>query len=75
MIYGWCLLRVIHFIVAFHLAYPLLRIFIMEYDCSDAYRRVAHSPLAVAQSIIIFAGVLAYIALRLTFGGYPNPPI
>jgi hypothetical protein len=44
----------------------------MKYDYSDAYRRVAHSPTAAAQSIIIFAGV-AYIALRLTFGGSPNP--
>jgi hypothetical protein len=73
MIYGWCLSRVIHFIVALRLAYPLLRIFIMKYDYSDAYRRVAHSPLAAAQSVIIFAHV-AYIALRLTFGGSPNPP-
>ena len=73
MIYGWCLSRVIHFIVALRLAYPLHRIFIMKYDYSDAYRRVAHSPSAAAQSIIIFAGI-AYIALRLTFGGSPNPP-
>ena len=73
MIYGWCLSRVIHFIVALRLAHPLLRIFIMKYDYSDAYRRVAHSPTAAAQSIIIFASV-AYIALRLTFGGSPNPP-
>ena len=73
MIYGWCLSRVIHFIVALRLAYPLVSIFIMKYDYSDAYRRVAHSPSAAAQSIIVFAGV-AYIALRLTFGGSPNPP-
>jgi hypothetical protein len=73
MMHGWCLSRVIHFIVALRLAHPLLRIFIMKYDYSDACRRVAHSPSAAAQSIIIFAGV-AYIALRLTFGGSPNPP-
>jgi hypothetical protein len=73
MIYGWCLSRVIHFIVALRLAHPTKRIFIMKYDYSDAYRRVAHSASAAAQSIIIFAGV-AYIALRLTFGGSPNPP-
>jgi hypothetical protein len=73
MIYGWCLTRLIHFIVALRLAYPLLPIFIVKYDYSDAYRRIAHAPSAAAQSIIIFAGV-AYIALRLTFGGSPNPP-
>jgi hypothetical protein len=72
MIYGWCLTRIIHFIVALRLAYPLLPIFIVKYDYSDAYRRIAHAPSAAAQSIIIFAGV-AYIALRLTFGGSLNP--
>jgi hypothetical protein len=73
MICRWCLSRVTHFIVALRLAYPLLRIFIMKYDYSDTCQRVVHSPSAAAQSIIIFAGV-AYIALRLTFGGSPNPP-
>jgi hypothetical protein len=67
MIYGWCLSRVIHFIVALRLACPFMRIFIMKYDYSDACRRVAHSPSAAAQSIIIFARV-AYLSLRLTFG-------
>jgi hypothetical protein len=37
MIYIWCLSCVIHFNVALHIAYPLLRIFIMKYDYSDAY--------------------------------------
>jgi hypothetical protein len=73
MIYGWCLSRVIQFVVALRLAHPSLRVFIVKYDYSDAYRRVAHSPLAAAQSIIVFAGI-AYIALRLTLGGSPKPP-
>jgi hypothetical protein len=73
MIYGWCLSRIIHFIVALRMAHPSKFIFIVKYDYSDAYRRIAHSPSAAAQSIIVFAGV-AYIALRLTFGGSPNPP-
>ena len=73
MIHGWCLSRIIHFIVALRLAHPLLLIFIVKYDYSDAYRRVAHSPSAAVQSIIVFANV-ACIALRLTFGGSPNPP-
>jgi hypothetical protein len=73
MVYGWCLGRLIHFIVALRLRYPQQRIFISKYDYSDAYRRVAHSARAAVQSIIIF-GQIAYIALRLTFGGSPNPP-
>jgi hypothetical protein len=73
MIYGWCLTCIIHFIVTLCLAYPLLPIFIVKYDYLDAYCRIALSPLAAAQSIIIFAGI-AYIALCLTFGGSSNPP-
>jgi hypothetical protein len=73
MIYGWCLSRIIHFIVALRLCFPRKKIFIVKYDYSDAYRRIAHSASAVVQSILIFAGI-AYLALRLTFGGSPNPP-
>jgi hypothetical protein len=73
MIYGWCLTRIIHYIVALRLCFPRKKIFIVKYDYSDAYRRIAHSASAVVQSILIFAGV-AYLALRLTFGGSPNPP-
>jgi hypothetical protein len=73
MIYGWCLLRIIHFVVALRLRHPQKRIFLAKYDFSDAYRRIAHSASAVIQSIIIFAGI-AFLALRLTFGGAPNPP-
>jgi hypothetical protein len=73
MIYGWCLLRIIHFVVALRLRHPRKRIFLAKYDFSDAYRRVAHSASAAIQSIIIFAGI-AFLALRLTFGGAPNPP-
>jgi hypothetical protein len=40
MIYGWCLSRFIHFIVALRLAYPLLLMFIVKYDYSDACRQV-----------------------------------
>jgi hypothetical protein len=73
MVYGWCLLRIIHFIVALRLDFPDKKIFLAKYDFSDAYRRVAHSASAAVQSIIVFAGI-AFIALRLTFGGSPNPP-
>jgi hypothetical protein len=37
MIYGWCLLHIIHFIVALHLAHLDKRIFLAKYDFSDAY--------------------------------------
>jgi hypothetical protein len=73
MVYGWALPRIIHFIVALRLAWPLLTIFITKYDYSDAYRRMAHSARAVAQTITT-CGIFAYVYLRMTFGGSPNPP-
>ena len=73
MIYGWCLNRLIHFVTALQLKFPSERILTAKYDFSDAYRRVAHSASAAVQSIIVLDEV-AYIALRLSFGGSPNPP-
>jgi hypothetical protein len=73
MIYGWCLPRILHSIVALRLASPSVAIFIAKYDYSDAYGRIAHSAGAVAQTITTL-GNLAFLYLRLTFGGSPNPP-
>ena len=73
MIYGWCLSRITHFVVAIRLKFPTRVIFISKYDYSDAYRRIAHSAEAAAQTIAVQGGI-AYISLRLTFGGSPNPP-
>jgi hypothetical protein len=73
MIYGWCLSQIIHFIVVLGPEHQTKKIFIAKYDYSDAYRRMAHSATAAVQSIIIFSGI-AYIALRLTFGGSRKPP-
>ena len=42
LIYGFCLLRIIHFIVALRLQFPETPILISKYDFSDAYRRISH---------------------------------
>jgi hypothetical protein len=73
MIYGWCLARTVHYIVSLRLRHPSIKIFITKYDYSDAYRRIAHLASAAIQSIALF-GKLAFVALRLIFGGSPNPP-
>ena len=73
MIYGWCLPRILHYVVALRLAHPGIRILICKYDYSDAYRRVAHSATAAVQTFAIHEET-AFLALRLTFGGSPNPP-
>ena len=42
MIYGWCLLQLIHFICALRLQYPCMVILIAKFDFSDAYHRMSH---------------------------------
>ena len=73
MIYGWCFSRTLHFIASLRYHHPLRRILIAKYDFSDAYRRIAHSAQAAHQTISIVDN-RAHMALRLTFGGSPNPP-
>ncbi len=73
MVYGWCLPRIVHFIVALRSQNPKLLIFISKYDYSGAYRRIAHSASPAAQTIAV-NGDTAFLSLRLTFGGSPNPP-
>ena len=73
MVYGWCLPRIVHFIVSLRSQNPTLLILISKYDYSDAYRRIAHSATAAAQTIAINE-TTAFLSLRLTFGGSPNPP-
>ena len=73
MLYGWCLPRIVHYILALRREHPTLLILICKYDYSDAYRRIAHSAEAASQTISIHDN-LAYLSLRLTFGGSPNPP-
>jgi hypothetical protein len=73
MVYGWCLTRILHFVVALRLQFPWRAILVAKYDYSDAYRRIAHSAQAATQTIAV-QKPLAYMSLRLTFGGSPNPP-
>jgi hypothetical protein len=73
MVCGWALPQITHFIVALRLAWPQRTIFFSKYDCSDACRRMAHSALAVAQTITTCLA-LAFVYFRMTFRGSPNPP-
>jgi len=73
MVFGWCLPRILHFVASLRWHQPQRKILISKYDYSDAYRRIAHSASAAPQTIAVHDG-MAYLALRLTFGGSPNPP-
>jgi hypothetical protein len=70
MIFGWCLLCILH---RLRLHYPHTRILIAIYDYSDAYRRMARSASAAAQTIAVSAG-LAFIALCLLSIGLQTCP-
>jgi len=72
MVYGWCLLRLIHYIAALRVRHPGVRILISKFDYSDAYKRISQSPRSSAASVICF-GEVAYICWRMVFGGSPNP--
>jgi len=72
LVYGWCMIRLIHFVVCLRLSEPQTKIYIMKFDYSDAYRRISYAGRAAAQSILVVEEV-AYLALRLAFGGSPNP--
>ena len=73
MVYGFCLIRTIHFVVALRQDFPNERILISKFDFSDAYRRISLSGLAVVQTILIVQSI-AFLCLRLSFGGSVNPP-
>ncbi len=73
MIFGWCLLRLIHFICALRLQYPGMAILIAKFDFSDAYRRMRHKAKTALETILI-VGQIAFVMIRLSFGGSVNPP-
>ena len=72
LIYGYCLLRLFHFIVALRLEHPDKTIFLAKFDFSDAYRRLHHHGGSAVMQVLTF-GQVALVMLRLAFGGAPNP--
>jgi hypothetical protein len=72
LIYGYCLMRLLPFIVALRLEYPEKTIFFAKFDFSDAYRRLHHHGLSVIMQVLTF-DQMVLVMLRLAFGGSPNP--
>jgi hypothetical protein len=70
--YGSALIRFNHFIVDLRLKHPNSRILLTKADLKAAYRRMHNDPEVSVQSMITFED-LGLLALRLTFGGSPNP--
>jgi hypothetical protein len=72
MVYGWCLSRLLHYTAALRHRYPGGKIYIAKYDYSDAYKRISQSAKTAAATVVRF-GDVAYVYLRMAFGGAPNP--
>ena len=76
VMYGTCLLRIIHQIVEYRRRYPSKSILIQKIDFKAAYRRThIHANTAIQTITQLVSLGLCYISLRLTFGGAPNPNI
>ena len=73
MIYGHCLLRILHHILIIRFRFPFRIIFINKVDFSKAYRRIQYSGRGAAQCIATH-NALGYLELRLSFGGSGCPP-
>ena len=74
VMYGSCLIRVIHQIVTYRFRYPNHRILMQKVDFKSAYRRSHLNAKTALQTITQFVKLnICFIALRLTFGGAPNP--
>ena len=70
--YGTALRRFIHYIVDLRRIYPDTRILMTKLDFKAAYRRLHTSSLTASQAVVIIDDI-ALLALRMTFGGAPNP--
>jgi hypothetical protein len=86
--YGSALRRTLHAIVRYRARFPGTPILMAKFDLKSAYRRAHFSGTSALQSIATSHGLsdygdnhehpkqrseLAYVSLRFTFGGSPNP--
>jgi hypothetical protein len=73
MIYGWCLQRIIHIVIAMRLNHPKTPLLGIKGDFKSAYRRIHYNGTAAQQCKVSFSGHLIMM-LRLCFGGAGCPP-
>jgi hypothetical protein len=72
--FGHALLRLIHYIVALRSRHPTTAIVLSKTDWKSAYRRL-HLASATAVQCITVVGTLAFLSLRLPFGGRAGPSL
>ena len=72
--YGSCLFRIIHEILNMRTKHPHKRVLLQKIDWKAAYRRSHLNWETAIQTITQSVEMdLAFLSLRLTFGGAPNP--
>lgn len=72
--YGSCLFRIIHEILNLRAKHPHKRVLLQKIDWKAAYRRSHLNWKTAIQTITQSVEMdLAFLSLRLTFGGAPNP--
>ena len=72
--YSFVLMRTIHYILDLCNWHPTTKIFLCKFDIDAAYRRCTLSSATAFESLTMFEDFLL-IALRMTFGGSPNPAL
>ena len=70
--FGRALLRFLHYTCYLRRQFPNERLLITKVDCKSAYRRIHLQAKTALKSSTCTAGMLL-VALRMTFGGAPNP--
>ena len=71
--FGRALLRLLHYICLLRWQFPGERLLLTKVDwCKSAYRRIHLQAMTALKACTVIAGILL-VALRLTFGGAPNP--
>ena len=74
LLYGKCMSRCIHYIVICRAKHPDKRILMSKLDWKSAYRRShLRGNIAIQTITQCIKLQLCFVALRLTFGGAPNP--
>jgi hypothetical protein len=71
--FGFCLIRQIHYIVSVRLRHPTTRIFLSKSDWTKAYKRLHATPKICLASGSLLDSETLLVHLRLTFGGSPSP--
>jgi hypothetical protein len=72
--YSFALMQKIHYILDLRKRHPTTKFFLCKFDIDAAYRRCTLSSSTAFESLMMFEDYLL-IALRMTFGGSPNPAL